>query len=102
MYPNLYYVFKDFFGIELGFLRFINSFGFFVAISFLVAAALLTSELKRKSKLGLFQPTESKITVGKGASVSDLVLNFVLGFILGFKILALFFLDASETQDTQA
>jgi phosphatidylglycerol---prolipoprotein diacylglyceryl transferase len=102
MYPNLYYVFKDLFGVEIGFLRFINSFGFFVAIAFLVAAAILTSELKRKSKLGLFHPTEEKITVGKPATASELILNFVLGFILGFKIIALFFLDAAETQDTQA
>ena len=54
MYPNLYYFFREAFGIEIGFLRFINSFGFFVAIAFLVAAALLAYELKRKSKQGLF------------------------------------------------
>ncbi len=102
MYPNLYYVFKDLFGVKIGALRFINSFGFFVAISFLVAAALLAQELRRKSKLGLFHPTESKITVGKPASATEILLNFILGFILGYKILALFFLDAAATQDTQA
>jgi prolipoprotein diacylglyceryltransferase len=102
MYPNLYYVFKDLFGVKIGALRFINSFGFFVAIAFLVAAALLSQELRRKSKLGLFQPAESKITVGKPASTGDLVMNFILGFILGYKIIALFFLSADATQDTQA
>ena len=102
MYPNLYYVFKDLFGVEIGILRFINSFRFFVAIAFLVAAALLASELKRKSKLGLFIPTESKIVVGKPASTSDILLNFVLGFIVGYKIIALFFLSPEQTQDTQA
>jgi hypothetical protein len=34
MYPNLYYVFKDLFGVEWNGLKLINSFGFFVAISF--------------------------------------------------------------------
>ncbi|MGN6402028.1 MAG: prolipoprotein diacylglyceryl transferase [Flavisolibacter sp.] len=102
MYPNLYYVFKDLFGVKIGVLRFINSFGFFVAISFLVAAALLSRELRRKSKLGLFQPTESKITVGKPASATDLFLNFLLGFVLGYKIIALFFLGPEATRDTQA
>lgn len=102
MYPNLYYVFKDLFGVKIGALRFINSFGFFVAIAFLVAAALLAQELRRKSKLGLFHPTESKIVVGKPASTSDLLLNFILGFILGYKIIALFFLPSEATQDTQA
>jgi phosphatidylglycerol---prolipoprotein diacylglyceryl transferase len=102
MYPNLYYFFKEVFGVRISFLRFINSFGFFVAISFLVAAALLAHELKRKTKQGLFQPTEMKITVGKPAGASDLLLNFILGFILGYKIIALFFLSSDATQDPQA
>src|SRR5947199_8445877 len=102
MYPNLYYFFKEVFGVRISFLRFINSFGFFVAISFLVAAALLAHELKRKTKQGLFQPAEMKITVGKPAGASDLLLNFILGFILGYKIIALFFLSSDATQDPQA
>lgn len=101
MYPNLYYAFKDLFGIDVPFLRFINSFGFFVAISFIVAAALLSRELKRKSKMGLLQPTENEVIVGKPATAGELILNFILGFILGYKILALFFLSSSATQDPQ-
>ncbi|HEU0064766.1 MAG TPA: prolipoprotein diacylglyceryl transferase family protein, partial [Flavisolibacter sp.] len=102
MYPNLYYFFKDAFGINLGFLRFINSFGFFVAIAFLVAAGILGLELRRKSKQGLFHPTEMKITAGKPAATGELLLNFILGFILGYKILALFFLSSDATRDPQA
>ncbi|HEY1113995.1 MAG TPA: prolipoprotein diacylglyceryl transferase [Chitinophagaceae bacterium] len=101
MYPNLYYAFKDLFGVELPALRFINSFGFFVAIAFLVAASLLAKELRRKSKAGLLQPTEVQVMVGEPASIGDLLLNFVLGFILGYKILALFFLSSEATQDPQ-
>ena len=102
MYPNLYYAFKDLFGIEVPALRFVNSFGFFVAIAFLVAAALLAQELKRKSKLGVLQPTVVEVTVGEPAKWSDLFINFLLGFILGYKILALFFLSSEATQDPQA
>src|SRR5947209_3001924 len=102
MYPNLYYFFKDSFGLNLGFLRFINSFGFFVAISFLVAAALLAKELGRKSKQGLLHPTEIKHKVGEPVTVTELILNFILGFILGYKIIALFFLSSEATQDPQA
>ena len=102
MYPNLYYAFRDLFGVEIGILRFINSFGFFVAIAFLVAAALLSRELRRKSELGLLHPTDSKITVGKPATTTDLIVNFLLGFVLGYKIIALFFLDNAEAQDPQA
>lgn len=101
MYPNLYYAFKDLFGIDFPPLRFINSFGFFVAIAFIVAASLLSSELKRKSKMGLLQPTEDEVVVGKAATPAELFLNFLLGFVLGYKILALFFLSSSATQDPQ-
>src|SRR3712207_5402674 len=101
MYPNLYYAFKDLFGLDLPFLRFVNSFGFFVAIAFLVAASLLTAELRRKSKQGLLHPTEMEVTVGQPATVGDLIINFILGFILGYKILALFFLSSDATQDPQ-
>lgn len=99
MYPNLYYAFKDLFGLDWPFLRFVNSFGFFVAIAFLVAAALLSKELRRKSSLGYFQPTESTIMVGEPASLSDLLTNFLLGFILGFKVIALFLLDKDVPVD---
>lgn len=101
MYPNLYYAFKDLFGVEWTFLRFVNSFGFFVAIAFIIAAVVLASELKRKSRQGLFQPTEMQVMVGQPASMLDLGLNFLLGFVLGYKIVALFILESSATEDPQ-
>jgi len=102
MYPNLYYAFKDLFGVEWHFLRFVNSFGFFVAIAFIVAAIILSNELRRKSKQGLFLPTEMQMTVGQPATPSELILNFLLGFLLGYKIIALFVMNNSATQDPQA
>lgn len=102
MYPNLYYAFKDLFGIEFTPLRFINSFGFFVAIAFIVAASLLTAELRRKSKAGLLVPSEQTVTVGEPASILDLALNFLLGFMVGYKIVALFFLGPEASADPQA
>ena len=102
MYPNLYYAFKDLFGVEWKFLRFVNSFGFFVAIAFIICAMVLANELRRKSKQGLFQPTEMQVMVGQPATMLDLGLNFLLGFLLGFKIIALFIMDSSATQDPQA
>src|SRR4029079_6416201 len=102
MYPNLYYAFKDLFGVEWKFLRFVNSFGFFVAISFILAAIILAAELRRKSRQGLLQPKEMEVMVGQPATIGELVLNFLLGFLLGYKILALFILDNSTTEDPQA
>ena len=101
MYPNLYYAFKDLFGVEWNFLRFVNSFGFFVAIAFIAAAIVLTHELRRKSREGLFQPTEMQVTVGEPAKFMDLLLNFLLGFLLGYKIVALFIMDKAATEDPQ-
>jgi len=102
MYPNLYYFFKDAFGIKIGILRFINSFGFFVALSFLVAAALLTHELRRKSKQGLFQPTDMKLVVGQQVTFSEILIHFVLGFAIGYKFVALLFIPMSSIADPQA
>jgi prolipoprotein diacylglyceryl transferase len=102
MYPNLYYAFKDLFGVEWKFLRFVNSFGFFVAIAFILAAIVLVSELRRKSRQGLLQPTEMEVMVGQPATTGELILNFLLGFLLGYKIIALFIMDSTATEDPQA
>ena len=90
MYPNLYYAFKDWFGVEWPFLKLINSFGFFVAICFLVAASIVTLELKRKERNGHLTYTEEKIMVGAPASFLDLILNFFIGFLFGYKIISAF------------
>jgi phosphatidylglycerol:prolipoprotein diacylglycerol transferase len=102
MYPNLYYAFKDLFNIELGFLHFVNSFGFFVAISFLTAAYLLYKELERKEKEGRMGFTTQKVVIGKPASTTELVINFIWGFLFGYKIIGLFIADKSQVADPQA
>lgn len=91
MYPNLYYVFKDWFNVEWHALSILNSFGLMVAIAFLVAAIVLSSELKRKEKLGLLFPREESITVGKPATLTDIIINTIIGFIFGYKIIGLLF-----------
>lgn len=98
MYPNLYYAFRDMFGWEIRGLRFINSFGFFVALAFLSAAWILTLELKRKSQRGLLQYEETKIVVGEPAGIVDLFLNFLMGFILGYKIVGAFIAGPEDPQ----
>ncbi len=90
MYPNLYYAFKDIFGIELSGLKLVNSFGFFVALSFIISAWILTIELRRKQQQGLFVHTEETITIGAPAGIKELLLNFLLGFVFGYKIIGAF------------
>jgi phosphatidylglycerol---prolipoprotein diacylglyceryl transferase len=97
MYPNLYYLFRDWFGAgeSLRGLRFINMFGFMVALAFIAAAIVLTAELKRKSKEGLLHSEEQKVIVGKPASLVELLVNFLLGFVLGYKIIGAFLTDGN-------
>jgi len=90
MYPNLYYAFKDFFGVEWVWLKMFNSFGFFVALAFISAAGVLTAELRRKQSQGLLIPIEQAILEGAPATIADLATNFILGFLLGFKIVGAF------------
>lgn len=90
MYPNLYYAFKDLFGLELTPFKLINSFGFFVALAFIAGAWVLTMELRRKEAAGLMSYTEEKIIVGAPANLQELLMNALMGFLLGFKIIGAF------------
>lgn len=101
MYPNLYYAFKELFGIEIQALKVINTFGFFVAIAFFISAWVLMKELKRKEKEGLLTYEDTKVIVGKPASASELIINFLLGFVFGYKILGVLFTDGA-LNDPQA
>lgn len=96
MYPNLYYVFKDWFGVEWNGLSFLNTFGLMVAMGFVTAAIVLSKELQRKEKQGLLSPREEMITVGKPATMSELIINALVGFIFGYKIFGLFFNKPAE------
>ncbi len=91
MYPNLYYIFKDWFGVQWDTLKLFNSFGLMVALAFLVAALVLSSELRRKERLGLLLPREESIVVGKPATAAELIFNFFIGFLFGYKLIGLLF-----------
>lgn len=93
MYPNLYYALKDWFGLDLSFLKLVNTFGFFVAICFLAAAGIVTIELRRKQGQGYLSYTEEKILVGAPASIIDLALNAIIGFLFGYKIIGAFLMS---------
>ncbi len=61
------------------------SFGFFVALAFLIAAWLLTKELKRKEKQGLLSPVKEDLVVGEPPSFTEVAINAIIGGLLGFK-----------------
>lgn len=88
MYPTISDFIKDFFGINLPLP--IQSFGFFVAIAFILAAYLLLLELKRKEKEGILTAQTKRVLIGKPATSYELVIAGIIGFVLGYKIFGIF------------
>lgn len=85
MYPNLRYAFYDLFGLDIPGLALIQTYGFFLALTFLACGVALSSDLKRREKLGLLKGIKEEKKVGKPLSATDVITNALLGFILGFK-----------------
>ncbi|MFI5149558.1 MAG: prolipoprotein diacylglyceryl transferase [Bacteroidia bacterium] len=102
MYPTIYDAFKDLLGSHmpswLSWLKILQSFGFFVAISFLLAGYYFAKELRRKEQEGILHSTTRKILKGERASQSELITNGVLGFLVGYKLLGLI-LGGAEVGD---
>jgi hypothetical protein len=101
MYPNLYYLVQDLFGVKLNALKLVNSFGFFVALAFVASGYVLFKELKRKEALGEFIVMEESFVVGAPASITELATSFFFGFLFGFKIIGAFTID-NALNNTQA
>ena len=86
MYPDLSYLFHDLLGTQPdNWLSMLKTFGFFLAIAFIVSAVVFHIELKRKAKEGFYTPDSVTVTLGLPASVGELVSNAIVGFIIGGK-----------------
>lgn len=101
MYPNLYYLVQDLFGLKLNALKLVNSFGFFVALAFVASGYVLFQELKRKEALGEFIAIEESYIIGAPASLNELITSFFFGFLFGFKIVGAFVIE-NALNNTQA
>lgn len=102
MYPNIYFFFKQVFGIELQGLKLVNSFGLLVALAFVAAAFVLTSELRRRQSLGWLISTDVETWVGKGADWSEVLWNAFFGFIAGWKFVGFFLFKEAAFADPQS
>ncbi|HRZ20548.1 MAG TPA: prolipoprotein diacylglyceryl transferase, partial [Bacteroidales bacterium] len=87
MFPKLSNLLEYIFGVRINLP--IQTYGFFMAIAFLVAAWIVWLELKRKEKEGLIAAQTKQIWKGKPASAGELVSTAILGFIVGFKIIGM-------------
>jgi phosphatidylglycerol:prolipoprotein diacylglycerol transferase len=101
MYPSLYYAIKDLFGLDWPLFKMFQSFGFFVAMAFLVSAYFWTKELKRKEQEGLLSTTTVKVLKGQKATSAELLLSAIIGFLLGYKILFIALHFSAFTENTQ-
>lgn len=88
MYPRI----SDFFNDVLGtnFCLPIQSFGFFMAMAFVVAYFILRYEYRRKTALGIFPTWKSKEEKGGPISINEVFLNAAIYALLGFKLFLMF------------
>ena len=84
MFPQITDIFNYLFGTHLSLP--IQSYGFFVALSFLIGAYTIQLELKRKEKQGKLHIITKKSLVGAPASILELIVVGLSGFVVGFKL----------------
>lgn len=101
MYPTLYHLVYDLFGIEIPMFKLVQSFGMMVALAFVAASTVMATEMRRKEGLGLIGTTTRKIWKGKPSTLGDKITSGIIGFLIGFKVLEMI-LNPSVLDDTQA
>jgi prolipoprotein diacylglyceryltransferase len=83
MYPTISHLIYDLFGINIPLP--IQTFGFWVAMAFLLAGWTIILELKRKESEGLLFAVKIKEVIGKKLSLQEIISSLVIGFFIGFK-----------------
>ena len=84
MYPTISYLLEDLLGINIPLP--IQTFGFFVALSFIAGAYFISKEFKRKEKEGLVSKIKQKKLIGEGVTIKDWFNSIIGGFLIGFKL----------------
>ncbi|MEM6343699.1 MAG: prolipoprotein diacylglyceryl transferase family protein [Bacteroidota bacterium] len=85
MYPRISDIFNDLFNTDI-FLLPIQSFGFMVAVAFMVAYYFLKKEMERKQALGIFATKTVKVNKGGPMPATDILIQFAIFGLLGYKI----------------
>lgn len=87
MYPTISDLIQGLFGFYIPLP--IQTFGFFMALSFAAAYYFILSEIKRKEIQGIFPVQKKKIQINAPITTFDHVSNTILGAVIGYKILAM-------------
>jgi len=84
MYPKISDLLNDIFGISISLP--IQTYGFFIAMAFILAAIVLYFELKRKEAEGIIPVQVKTRTIGRRASAMELIISFLISFTVFYKI----------------
>ncbi len=88
MFPTVSSLLEYLFGLKTSLI--IPTFGFFVALAFVLSYLTFLSEFKRKEKEGVIKPFKKQIVEGASASLADYLEYGFLGFLIGFKVIGAF------------
>jgi phosphatidylglycerol---prolipoprotein diacylglyceryl transferase len=99
MYPTISDMLRDLLGIHIPLP--IQTFGFFMGLSFLAAYWATASELKRKESLGLILPTTKLVKLHQPKSIQDYVIQVIFGVLIGYKVLEMILHYNDLLADTQ-
>lgn len=83
MYPTITDMLYDLLGVRIPLP--IQTYGFFLALAFLIAGIWLHFELRRMERNGTMQGTVETSVIGNPASLWEIVLNAIMGFLMGYK-----------------
>ena len=89
-YPSFYDLFYQLFGLKIQLFKLFHTFGFFVALGFIVGIYILKKELQRREKLSIFQFKYQVVIYGSKLNYSQLIFPALLGFLIGWKSIGVF------------
>jgi prolipoprotein diacylglyceryltransferase len=100
MYPTISDLLQDLLGIH--FPLPIQTFGFFMALSFAAAYWFTNQELIRKENAGLLLPQTKLVTINKPLEFTDYAIHIGLYALIGYKLLEMVFDYDALVQNPQA